>query len=150
MSRPSTRGRAPTVLDSCHYRRTRFNRMKLHLDSATGVNVVRSYDASGITVNETRYTTSIILSADRVTVDWSVTRVSDFDESSCQPILEHDADIVLLGTGSELRWVEPRLIAWFASRGMGLEVMDTMAACRTFNILAAEQRRVCAALMLPG
>lgn len=124
--------------------------MKLHLDNASGVNVVRSCDATGIVVNETRHTRSLILSAGIVTGDWRVADVDAFDEAACRDVAAHEADIVLLGTGRRQHMVDPWYMAWFAARGMGLEVMDTFAACRTYNILAAEDRRVVAALIVEG
>ncbi len=124
--------------------------MKLHLDNASGVNVVRFCDAAGIVVNDTRHTRSLILSAESVTDDWRVDDITAFDEDACRDIAAHEADIVLLGTGARQHMVDPWYMAWFAARGMGLEVMDTFAACRTYNILAAEGRRVVAALILEG
>ncbi len=122
--------------------------MKLQLENPRGINVVRAFDADGIVVNETRYSRSLILSAQQVTDDWPVSTIADFDESACQSIARHEAEIVLLGTGAAHRQVDSRYMAWFAQRGMGLEVMDTSAACRTFNVLVGEERRVVAALIV--
>ncbi len=122
--------------------------MKLQLENPGGINVVRAFDTRSVVVNETRYTSSLILSPQHVTGDWAVSSLEDFDEAACEPILAYDAEIVLLGTGHEHRQVAARFLAWFAARGRGLEVMDTGAACRTFNVLAGEERRVVAALIM--
>lgn len=122
--------------------------MKFHRQTMTGIYVVQSYDESGIVINDARYTSNVILSAEQLTEDWSVRGIEELNETSCRQIAEHGAEIVLLGTGARYRMVEPRLLAWFARQGMGLEVMDTMAACRTYNILAGESRAVVAALMI--
>lgn len=122
--------------------------MKLQLENPRGINVVRAFDAKGILVNETRYTRSLILSARYITEDWPVPSVRAFDHGVCESIVEHEAEIVLLGTGTRHHPIDSRYFAWFASHGMGLEVMDTHAACRTFNVLAAEERRVVAALIV--
>jgi uncharacterized protein len=122
--------------------------MKLHLEHTSGINLIRSWDESGIVINDSRHTLSLILSAERVTEDWPVHRTDELCEDACLAIIEHNAEIVLLGTGLRHQLVEPRYFAWFAERGMGLEVMDTGAACRTYNVLAGERRRVAAALIL--
>lgn len=122
--------------------------MKFHLENTSGIHIVQSYDASGVVINESRYTSSLILSPRRITENWPVRYIEEFDESACHGIADHGGEIVLLGTGARYRMVDPRFLAWFARHGMGLEVMDSRAACRTYNILAGEQRPVVAALVI--
>lgn len=122
--------------------------MKFHLENTSGIYSVRSFDRTGIVVNDQRHTGSLILSANRLTENWPVRHVDDLDESTHLQIAEHGAEIVLLGTGTRHRMIDSWHPAWFAARGMGLEVMDTMAACRTYNILAGELRKVVAALIV--
>ncbi len=122
--------------------------MKLHLEDPRGIHVVQAVDAGGIVINETRHRHSLVVSAQQITPGWPVASANAIDEAACQAILAHDAEIVLIGTGARHVILAPRLHAWFAGRGMGLEIMDTAAACRTYNVLAGEARRVVAALVI--
>ena len=97
-------------------------------------------------VNGARRSSSVIVMPDR-TEDWSVTRFDDLRAEDFAFLRELQAEIVLLGTGARQRFPHPRLTAALASAGIGLEVMDVQAACRTYNILVAEERKVAAALL---
>lgn len=124
--------------------------MQLHLEDQTGVNIIRAYDASGFTINETRFNNSLLISPSRIEQDWFIESAAAFSVPDCEKLCGFEAEVILLGTGAQHVGVDPRLRIWFAERGMGLEVMDTGAACRTYNILATEGRRVAAALILIG
>ena len=110
--------------------------MKLHASGASGVNTITGYGEGYVMVNGARRSSSVVVMPDR-TEDWPVTRFADRDLQ---------AEIVLLGTGPRQRFPHPRLTAALANAGVGLEVMDVQAACRTYNILVAEERKVAAAL----
>ena len=126
--------------------------MKLSLDQGTASHLIRQYDASGITVNETRYTRDLILMPEAVIEDWASAPPAELTLSHFDALSGHDREILLLGTGREQRFPPARLIAELGRQGIGLEVMDTAAACRTYNVLMSEDRRVAAALMMiePG
>ncbi len=122
--------------------------MKFHLDNSEGLNLVNGYDGDGIVVNRRRHEASLILSPQQITERWPIDSAESIDAAHCERIAEHGAEVVLLGTGRRHVVIDLRWLAWFGQRGMGLEVMDTRAACRTYNILAAEGRRVVAALIV--
>lgn len=110
---------------------------------------VRKVGAGGITVAENTYESSLILSPESVDPSWPVRNVEEVSEAALQPVLGLDPEVVIIGTGKALRFLDPALTMMFYSNGIGIEVMDTRAACRTFNILVMEERRVVAALMPP-
>lgn len=110
---------------------------------------VRAVGASGITIAEVTYDTSLILSPDTVDTDWPVDSLEDVSEEALQPVLGLDPEVVIIGTGKEQRFLEPSLMMLFHRDGIGVEVMSTRAACRTFNVLVMEERKVVAALMSP-
>jgi uncharacterized protein len=123
--------------------------MKFTLDAGSGVNVIRSYTyGSEVRVGEKAVHTSCIVSADTLIQSWEPTTVGELTSEHLAPIFELQPEVVLLGTGSVQRFPAAGIRAAFASRGIGLEIMDLGAACRTFNILVQEERRVVAALML--
>lgn len=122
--------------------------MKLHLDRAGAINVITALDADSVRVNQTRYSTSLIVLRERLVENWTPRSVADLVEHHFDDLAELGADIILLGTGTKLAFPHPRLAARLYAARIGLEVMDTGAACRTFNILAGEGRNVAAALIL--
>lgn len=110
--------------------------------------VVRSVSAGTILINEDKYTESIALTAERLLGIWPATPVNDLSAADFERVFAVDPDVVLLGTG-DTNVIPPReLMFAFARKGVGLEVMDTAAAARTFNVLANEGRRVAAVLYL--
>lgn len=121
--------------------------MKLHADPLTSLNTVTAYGPGYIDINGARHQTALRLSPDTPPVPWTVPfdalRAEDFDA-----LLAHRPELVLLGTGSRQRFPHPRLSASLGAARVGLEVMDTQAACRTYNILVAEGRKVLAVLLL--
>lgn len=92
--------------------------------------------------------TNVIVFPDRLIRDWAPTSATDLSQQDLAPLLDERPEVLLLGTGSRLVWPQIEIQAAFATAGIGLEVMDTGAACRTYNILMADQRRVVAALIL--
>jgi uncharacterized protein len=117
-------------------------------EDVSGGFAIRAYSASGIRVGDIEYTRSLILSAAGVIADWRPRSTTELEPGDFAAVLQLDPDILLLGTGSELRFPRPALTGQLLQSGIGVEVMDTAAACRTYNILLSEQRRVVAALLL--
>ena len=109
---------------------------------------ISSYGPRSVTVNETVYRQSLVLTANELHCPWPVNALEDLSEETLAPVLDSQPAVVLLGTGERQRFPESRLFALFGERGIGLEVMDTGALCRTFNILIAEDRAVTAAIIL--
>jgi uncharacterized protein len=108
---------------------------------------IRSVSAEGIRVVDDYYSEPIILSPDHIISDWAVTDAAELTEAQLEPILQLKPEIVLIGTGPKQIFLPPELMMFFYSRNIGFEVMTTDAACRTFNVLASEGRKVVAALL---
>ena len=122
--------------------------MPLAEDKITSRYSISAYNAGEIIVNETPYRESLILSPQSILCPWPVWSVDDIDQSSLLPILEMNPRVVLLGTGEQQIFPDAKIFGLFGERGIGLEVMNNGALCRTFNILVAEDREVVAAIIL--
>ncbi|HUQ24960.1 MAG TPA: Mth938-like domain-containing protein [Burkholderiales bacterium] len=120
--------------------------MKLHQAVAAGTNTFTGYGVDYFTVNGARHDRSAIVLPDRI-LEWEVAGFESLRAEDFQVFETLGADIVLLGTGAKQRFPHPRLTATLARAGIGVEVMDLQAACRTYNILVAEERKVAAALL---
>jgi uncharacterized protein len=120
--------------------------LKLHRSTATGVNVFTAYGEGYVVVNQERHATSLIVTPERV-LPWRATSFAALGEEDFAPLVDLGLEIVLLGTGPRLRFPHPALTRGLLEAHLGLEVMDLYAACRTYNILVAEERKVAAALL---
>jgi uncharacterized protein len=121
--------------------------VKFHL-STTGGNVVTGLGPGWVRIGTTEYRENLVVTPDAVATGWAAAGFDALAESDFAPLAEGRPDVVLLGTGSSIRFPHPRLSRALVDAGIGLEVMDTAAACRTYNILAAEGRKVAAALFI--
>ena len=122
--------------------------MKIEREQAEGRNMFTGYGEGYVEVNRARHSASLVVSADRLVTDWPVQAVAGIGADHLAAIVELKPEIVLLGTGRAFTFPEPRLLAPLHNAGIGVEVMDTPAACRTYNILQGEGRNVVAALVL--
>ena len=122
--------------------------MKFERELAEGRNSVTGYGAGYVEINRTRHTASLVLNAERIVTDWPVASVEGLGADHMAAIVELRPEVVLLGTGPAFQFPEPALLAPLYKAGIGVEVMDTPAACRTYNILLAEGRNVLAALIV--
>jgi len=122
--------------------------MKLHLAERTADNVFSGYGAGYVEVNRERHGKSLIVMADRIVEQRLPERLEDLTSEHFEFLLGLEPEIVLLGTGDTLRFPPASLSRCLTEARVGLEVMTTSAACRTYNILTAEGRRVAAALLL--
>ena len=120
--------------------------MKLHASTPGAANTITGYGDDYVMVNGARRDTSVIVTAERV-VPWSAASFDQLSAEDFQGFAKLGVDIVLLGTGARQRFLHPRLTAELARLRIGVEVMDSKAACRTYNILVAEERRVALALL---
>jgi len=120
---------------------------QLTLDPPGRHHYVRSVSEHGIRVGDTVYTESLVIGADKLLDDWPPATVDDLEEAHFDAVLAMEPEVVLLGTGPTQAILHPSKLAPFYREGVGIEVMTTEAACRTFNVLATEQRRVVAALL---
>jgi uncharacterized protein len=121
--------------------------MKLHLSNTAGLNMFTAYGEDYISVNHQKHEGNLIVLPAEIRSGWTAAKPDSLGEADMQQLLELGTEIVLLGTGSRLRFPPGALMRPFAAAGIGLEVMDLQAACRTYNILAAEGRKVAAALL---
>lgn len=122
--------------------------MRLHLDFDAGKNIIRAYDTGFITINDRQVRHSVIVTPERLITDWPPRSFAELTESHLEWLAPLEPEIVLLGTGSRQQFPHPRLTRALTGRRIGVEVMDTAAACRTYNIIMAEGRRVAAALLM--
>ena len=122
--------------------------MKLHLADATGLNLFTGYGENYVEINQQRYENSLIVLPGKIVKDWEIADFEHLATEHFEFLADLAPEIVLLGTGTRLRFPAPSLTRALVAAQIGLEVMDTAAACRTYNILAAEGRKVAAALLL--
>ena len=120
--------------------------MKLHATAPGTYNVITAYGAGYVAVNGQRHETSLIVTPQTV-LDWPVAAFAELKSEDFEALETLGLEIVLLGTGPRQRFPHPRLTAALREARIGLEVMDVQAACRTYNILVAEERKVAAALL---
>ena len=120
--------------------------MKLHASPTGAVNTITAYGDDYVKVNGERRDKSLIVTATGVEA-WNPASFDALSAEDFARLAELDVEIVLLGTGARQRFPNPRLTAPLAKARVGVEVMDTKAACRTYNILVAEARRVALALV---
>ncbi len=110
---------------------------------------IHSMSKDGIRVVDQLCSKAVIVSARRLITDWPVSKAEDLDVQHFAQILELQPEVVLIGTGEHQVFLAPELLMFFYQRSVGVEVMSTPAACRTFNVLVSEQRNVVAALLMP-
>ena len=122
--------------------------MRFTEDSTPGINLIRGYGNGELRVNENLYRGGVILSAATVIADANVQNLDDLLAMDVSRALALEPELVLLGTGARQVFPAPSFGAQFLRAGIGFEVMDTSAACRTFNVLVGEQRRVAAMLLV--
>jgi uncharacterized protein len=125
--------------------------MKLHSSPTQQYQTVTGYDDTGVEINATHYAYSLIVLPETAPRAWDVPTFEALTADHFALIEQDLPDVVILGTGERQRFVHPRLLAPLSARRVGVECMDNKAACRTYNILMGEGRKVTLALILgPG
>ncbi len=122
--------------------------MKLHPDRANGL-VVTGLGPGWIAVNGERKFTHLMLDARAECQAWHTNPDHPWDQATMNALVARAPELVILGTGSAQRFAPPASLSALMAARVGFEAMDTAAACRTYNILAAEGRDVVALLVLP-
>ena len=122
--------------------------MKFHLIQSDNKNLITGYDLNWVEVNQVRHQSSLIVTPDQLLLEWSVKTIKDINENSFEAIKSLDIEIILLGTGNTQEHLEPRLLEYFSKKNIAIESMSNQSACRTYNILANEERKVLLGLML--
>ena len=123
--------------------------MKFQLESGeAGTHIVRAYGPGQVTVNQEVYRCNLVLTRERVLTDRLPDGFEGLQASHFEALMQLQPEVVILGTGKRLRFPRAELTRALVQAQIGFEVMDTGAACRTYNILASEGRRVVAALLI--
>ncbi|MBM0105105.1 Mth938-like domain-containing protein [Steroidobacter sp. S1-65] len=122
--------------------------MKLTDEKIGGINMIRSYAPGEIRIGETVIRGSCLVTADQIVSDWRPQTAAELTLEDLQQVIAMQPEVVVIGSGPRQQFPAPEVLGAVLSRGIGCEVMDTGAACRTYNILASEGRTVVAALLV--
>jgi len=122
--------------------------MKLQADTPEGVNIIHAYTRTSVSVNGEAHTASILVPPTGPVLPWPVRSLDELTEAHFEAVIEARPEVLILGTGATLRFAHPGLLRRLMAVRVGVETMDTAAACRTFNILVGEGRQVMAALLI--
>jgi uncharacterized protein len=120
--------------------------VKLHASAPSAFNTFTAYGEGYVMVNGQRHESNLIVLPEKI-LPWEVADFAALKEADFKVFMDMGLEILLLGTGPKQRFPHPRLIRELAAKRIGVEAMDLQAACRTYNILMAEERRVAAALL---
>lgn len=124
--------------------------MKLHLNRADGAHLVSDYAADHVMIDGRRHQHSLILLADRLIADWPVSDYAKLTEADFTALAEYRPAIILVAVPGRQPMPRPQLYGRLLASGIGVEVMELGAACRTYNILVGEGRQALLAAILPG
>jgi len=122
--------------------------LKLHRQTPTALNTFTGYGEGYVMVNGQRFEKSVVVLPDRIIADWPATSFEALLAEHLGALANLGRELVVLGTGARLRFPRAEILRPLIDAGVGVEVMDVRAACRTYNILMAEERKVAAALLL--
>jgi len=121
--------------------------MKLNLESSSAKYQIRKHAPSCVTVNDQDYRESILIMPEYL-APWTIKTVAELKTQDLIALLDLKPELILIGTGDKLEFLDPQLSYSITQHKIGLEIMTTAAACRTYAILIAEQRNVLAALII--
>ena len=122
--------------------------MSLSLDKNNASYQIRAYTPGRIQINELIFTHSLIISPQTLLEDWEPKHISELVRKHLDPIVQLHPAILLIGTGEKLLFPRLEVYGDLINQGIGVEIMDTRAACRTYTALTAEDRNVVAALII--
>ena len=122
--------------------------MKMALDNSGGLNVVRAYEPGQIRIGEQTLTSSLIALPRHLLTEWDADSAQQLRATHFQPLLEATPEVVILGTGETQVFPDPSVFMTLMDLGIGFEVMDNAAACRTYNILLGAGRQAALALIM--
>ena len=122
--------------------------MKFSEDKIDQGYYVSGYEDGAILVNGSAKTTSFIISLDELIDDWAPTHIDELSTQHMQPLLGLQPELVLIGTGQTLKFPAIEHYACLIQQNIGVEIMDSAAACRTYNILLGEGRKVAAGIII--
>jgi len=122
--------------------------MKLQPDRAEGVNIINAHTPESVSVNGEAFMVSVLVPPTGPIVPWGAASLADLTQAHFDRIAQAKPELVVFGSGSRLRFPPPALLRSLMAARIGIETMDTAAACRTYNILVGEGRQVMAALIV--
>ena len=122
--------------------------MKLQSDPHFGANTITGYGDGFVEINKTPYTHAVLLSSDGAISDWPVQSYEGLEATHFAQMVDLKPELILIGTGIRQRFPKPELLKSLISAKIGFEIMDSQAACRTYNILVGEGRQVLLALIV--
>jgi uncharacterized protein len=122
--------------------------LKLQPDRIDGVNAVTGFAPGALRINGQTYSASVVLPWQGAIQAWPCADFAALRTAHFEQLLAFAPDLVIFGSGARIRFAAPALLRPLIERGIGVETMDTAAACRTYNVLASEGRSVVAALLL--
>ena len=128
------------------------NPLKLHLDPVTGANAITGHGKGYVAINGGNVANEVIVLPEMLINPWQLAVPSAGAQSLCTDdfatLLQLKPELVIFGSGATFRFPDRRIMSVFAEARIGFEVMDTPAACRTYNVLMSEGRRIAAALLI--
>ena len=122
--------------------------MKFSEESNAGSNVIQGYDDRGININGQLFVNSLVIARNHLLDDWPVKTLQDLSDLHLQQLLDLSPEVILIGTGKRISFPHPQTYAHIINQGIGIEFMDSGAACRTYNILLSEDRDIVAGIIL--
>jgi uncharacterized protein len=122
--------------------------MKFAQDSQDEGYVITAYDDNSVSINGKPFSQSLIVSTTQLNDDWNLTSIESLQTSHIEQILTLKPELIIIGTGDKLIFPAVEVYAAIIQQGIGVDFMDTGAACRTYNILMSEGRDVVAGLVL--
>ena len=124
--------------------------MKFQPDLQDGVNLISRQEAARIQVGPRSFETSVVVPWAGEVLSWDVPRFEALTAAHFERLAALNPEVVIFGSGARIRFPHPSLLRPLIERRVGVETMDTAAACRTYNVLASERRNVVAALLIEG
>ncbi len=122
--------------------------MKLTMESSGDANRIRRYDTGTVTVNQTVIERTLLVAPEWLDDDWGPATADALTAEHLDGVIAQEPEVIIIGTGRHQVFPDRTIMARAIQAGIGIEVMTTEAACRTYNVLASEQRRVIAALFM--
>jgi uncharacterized protein len=122
--------------------------LKLQSDPHSGANTITGYGDGYVEINQTPYAHAVLLSSDGAISAWPAQSFDSLEASHFTQMVELKPELILIGTGSKQRFPKPELLKSLILANIGFEIMDSQAACRTYNILVGEGRQVLLALIV--
>ena len=122
--------------------------MKLQSDPQSGANTITGYGDGYVEINQTPYSHAVLLSSDGNIKEWPVKSFDELAAANFTQMVDLKPELIIIGTGNRQRFPKPELVKTLIDAKVGFEIMDSQAACRTYNILVSEGRRVLLALIV--